>query len=225
MEQLDMHSEEQCDHEGEGKDTLLVVLMLNGLLVERHFVKSPSARSHTAARRYPRTEYKGLKPDFAIQCHTHQHRVYVRPSFREQLLPMLREKPGCQVVIWSDEEKKNMTPVLEELFGHPQRIMLKMGRREGDKLDGGSVLFNLEKLWSTPRAIEQGFGPHNTVFIAPKSKAGRVKQKKNLITVPDYVATKRQSDNELLHLTRQLQRIVATMQASPDTNVRSLLRS
>jgi hypothetical protein len=183
------------------------------------------ARSHTSARRYPRTEYKGLKPDFTIPCHTHQHRVYVRPSFREQLRPLLREQPGCQVVIWSDEEKKNMKPVLEELFGHPQRIMLKLGRREADKVDEGRIQFNLDKLWNTPRAREQGFDAHNTVFIAPKNKAAMVKQKRNLITVPDYLATKRQSDNELLHLTRQLQQIIATLKTSPHANVRSLLRS
>ncbi|ELR19212.1 uncharacterized protein ACA1_263820 [Acanthamoeba castellanii str. Neff] len=162
-----------------------------------------------ATPRYPRTEYKGLTPDFITSCHTHQYRVFERPHFREQLLPLLREQSnGCQVVIWTDEEKRNMVPVLDELFGHPQRIMLKLGRRDLAKAEGGRLRFDLDRLWSKPKALEQGFDGRNTLFIACESKATMVKQQKNVITVSDYLATKRQSDNELLHLTRKLQSIM-----------------
>lgn len=191
------------DSNNKEKNKILIVFMLNSLLIDRCFIKNPESLSHSLEPRYPIKEYKNLKPDFTISCHDiHSYRIFIRPYFYE-LINYLRDN-NYSIAIWSDEMKRNIKPVLEYLFGHPQGIILTLSHTDIIKIKNKNVI-DLKKLWGNKKIKNNGFNKCNTLFIVSDSKKNMILQKDNIITIPDYIAPiHKYEDKELLYLKNQL---------------------
>lgn len=185
------------------KNNILIVFMLNSLLIDRCFVKNPESFSHSSEPRYPIKEYKNFKPDFTISCHgIHSYKIFIRPYFYE-LINYLRDN-NYSIAIWSDEMKRNIKPVLEELLGHPQGIILTLSHTDITKIKNKSVI-DLKKLWTNKKIKNNGFNKYNTLFVVSDSKKNMILQKDNIIIIPDYIAPiHKNDDKELLHLKDKL---------------------
>eukprot|EP01118_Nematostelium_gracile_P003656 TRINITY_DN14228_c0_g1_i1.p1 TRINITY_DN14228_c0_g1~~TRINITY_DN14228_c0_g1_i1.p1 ORF type:complete len:228 (-),score=50.18 TRINITY_DN14228_c0_g1_i1:50-697(-) len=186
---------------------ILVVFMLRDVLIDRIFVKDPgNNRKHNDVKRFPIADYRHLREDFTSECHKHRYRVFVRPYYVE-LIQFLRQN-NFGIAIWSDEKKANMENILEKIFPHPQRLILKWGVKELDVKKSNKKRMDLDKLWKNKRVVEDGYDQSNTFVIASARKKDMVVQKENLLVVDNYCALNKSRDVELKELRLKLEKIL-----------------
>ena len=163
----------------------LIVLDLNGTLVETSYRRVPSQYYQSRAR--------------------HKF-VYHRP-FLQHFLDFLFHHPRVgAVAVWTSCVRENAEAIVENLFSGRPSLLFVWNREECEKIpqsENYGTIKNLERVWR--RCPDGEYGAHNTLLVDDSEEKAQ-RQLENHVWVPEFHVENRLHDSGLLIAIRTIRR-------------------